>query len=79
EGDAEKQIRASTIIVDNASNYLILHPDFLISPTKVADTVECERRAVLKSRMASSVTGQAAVLGNLKHALFEEALKAALA
>ncbi|CAM9497189.1 unnamed protein product, partial [Sphacelaria rigidula] len=69
------------VVVDNRSGrFLIVHPDILVSPTKVADTVLCNRKAVLQSRLASDASkSKPAVLGSLKHELFETSLLAAAA
>ncbi|CAM9546458.1 unnamed protein product, partial [Laminaria digitata] len=69
------------VVVDNASGrLLVVQPDILVSPTKVAETVLCARRAVLQSRLASDASkSKPAVLGNLKHELFETSLLTAAA
>lgn len=64
-------------VVDNASNMIILHPDHLISATVVADSIDCQRRAVLQDRV--KVFGELEkpqVFGVLFHEIFQEALKA---
>jgi hypothetical protein len=33
---------------------LVLHPDLLVTPTAISETIHCNRRAVLMSRLASS-------------------------
>lgn len=77
----EDMLRSRHVVVDNASGrLLVVHPDILVSPTKVADTVTCNRKAVLQSRLASDASkSKPAVLGNLKHELFEKSLLAAAA
>lgn len=69
------------VVVDNASGrLLVVQPDILVSPTKVAETVLCARRAVLQSRLSSDASkSKPAVLGHLKHELFETSLLAAAA
>jgi NAD(P)-dependent dehydrogenase (short-subunit alcohol dehydrogenase family) len=57
---------------------LITHPDVLLSPTKIAEATECQRRAVLQERVKIQTTTYAAVLGNVKHAFIEEILARAL-
>lgn len=55
---------------------LIHHPDMLLTPTVVSDTVACPRLAVLKSRLGSSgLTSKAALIGTLRHALFGLCIK----
>lgn len=79
--EAEEVLESEHVVVDNASGrLLIVQPDILVSPTKVADTVLCNRKAVLQSRLASDASkSKPAVLGNLKHELFETSLLAAAA
>ena len=76
----EAALSSRHVVVDNASGrLLVVHPDILVSPTKVADTVLCARKAVLQSRLASDASrSKAAVLGNLKHELFETSLHEAV-
>lgn len=64
-------------IVDNSHNMIILHPDHLISATVVADSVDCQRRAVLQDRV--KVIGQIErpqAFGIIFHEVFQEALMA---
>lgn len=64
-------------VVDNSRNMIILHPDHLISATVVADSIDCQRRAVLQDRV--KVFGELEkpqVFGVLFHEIFQEALKA---
>lgn len=77
----EEMLASQNVIIDNASGkLLVVQPDILVSPTKVADTVVCTRKAVLQSRLASNASkSKPAVLGNLKHELFESSLLAASA
>lgn len=79
--EASSSLSSLDIIVDNASGrLLVVQPDILVSPTKVAETVLCARRAVLQSRLASDASkSKPAVLGNLKHELFEKSLLSAAA
>ncbi|RHZ68543.1 bifunctional ATP-dependent DNA helicase/ssDNA endodeoxyribonuclease DNA2 [Aspergillus thermomutatus] len=63
-------------IVDDAHNMIILHPDHLISATVVADSISCQRRAVLQDRIKnSSDISKPQVFGNIFHELFQEAMK----
>ncbi|KAG7381794.1 Tripartite DNA replication factor [Phytophthora pseudosyringae] len=65
----------SRILVDNAHNVVVVHPDILVSPTRVTTSFGCLRRAVLQETLAvSRPTNKAAFLGTLKHDLFEHAL-----
>lgn len=63
-------------IVDNTNHMVILHPDHLISATVVADSIDCQRRAVLQDRV--KVIGQLEkpqAFGVFFHEVFQEALK----
>ena len=68
---------AGQCIIDDAHNFLIIHPDHLISATVVADSFTCTRRAVLQDRVKA--TGSASgpqVYGFILHEIFQEAMKA---
>ncbi|KAJ5935398.1 hypothetical protein N7466_004945 [Penicillium verhagenii] len=66
-------------VVDNANHMVILHPDHLISATVVADSIDCQRRAVIQDRIkAFSQLEAPQVFGNIFHEVFQEALKANL-
>ena len=66
-------------LVDNEQGLLIIHPDVLISPTKVAEAIGCNRRGVLSDRVRSfGGTNEAAVMGNVKHAFIEAAVEMCL-
>ena len=55
---------------------LVIHPDELISPTLVSETVKCPRLAVLQSRLGSTgLSAKSAVIGTLRHDLFERCLR----
>lgn len=68
---------AGQCIVDNARNMIILHPDFLVSCTIVADSFSCTRKAVMQDRVkaAGDIT-KPMIYGNILHALFQSALEA---
>lgn len=56
---------------------IILHPDHLISATVVADSIDCQRRAVLQDRIkAFGQLERPQLFGTLFHEVFQEALKA---
>ncbi|KAJ5567408.1 Dna2/Cas4 domain of unknown function DUF83 [Penicillium sp. DV-2018c] len=68
---------AGQCVVDNANNMIILHPDHLISATVVADSVVCQRRAVLQDRVkVFGVLERPQTFGVFFHEVFQEALKA---
>lgn len=62
-------------VVDRERNFLIVHPDVLVSPSAIISGVECERRAVLQDSISSSAyQSPVAVLGNIKHTMTQNAL-----
>ena len=55
---------------------LIVHPDMLLTPTVISETVSCSRRAVLKNRLGSTgLTTRAPLFGTMRHQLFEATMK----
>ena len=57
---------------------LVLHPEMLMSPSIISETATCNRRAALKSKMGSSgISSKSALIGTLRHGLFEACMKAA--
>ncbi|KAH8422669.1 bifunctional ATP-dependent DNA helicase/ssDNA endodeoxyribonuclease DNA2 [Aspergillus melleus] len=63
-------------VVDDSHNMIILHPDHLVSATVVADSVSCQRRAVLQDRIKNTGDiGKPQVFGNIFHEVFQEAMK----
>ena len=66
EADEAEVEAAGTFVVD-ARHLFVVHPDMLIAPTSITESVGCERRAALKASMGGGAcTARAAVLGNLK-------------
>lgn len=60
------------IVINNTFGILVMHPDVLISPTKVAESCSCIRRGVISDKVRSfGGSSAAAVGGNLKHAFIE--------
>lgn len=56
---------------------IILHPDHLISATVVADSTDCQRRAVLQDRVkVIAALERPQAFGVFFHEVFQEALKA---
>lgn len=69
--------RTGHCIVDDAQNFVITHPDILISATGVSDSFQCLRRSVLADRVkATSDPNPAQVYGSILHEIFQEALRA---
>ncbi|KAH9260748.1 hypothetical protein BASA81_001215 [Batrachochytrium salamandrivorans] len=66
------------LTVDDENHLLVVHPDQLISPTKIADATGCARRVVLKNQFSSAAgsNGKDAVFGQIKHGLVQHALMA---
>ncbi|KAG2234303.1 hypothetical protein INT48_000753, partial [Thamnidium elegans] len=64
------------IIIDDLNNFIVVHPDRLISCTSVADSYVCTRKSVLqlKVRPISEYT-EALVHGNIIHSVLQKALE----
>ncbi|OQR92100.1 hypothetical protein ACHHYP_04055 [Achlya hypogyna] len=63
------------LIATNAQHLVIVHPDILVSPTNVTASLQCARLAMLqKSLSLNQPSGPKALVGTLKHDLFERAL-----
>lgn len=55
--------------------FLVVHPDILVPPTIVSETISCSRRAVLRSRLGSTgISCTAALYGTMRHLLFEKCM-----
>ncbi|KAJ5823300.1 hypothetical protein N7447_005640 [Penicillium robsamsonii] len=68
---------AGQCVVDNSNHMIILHPDHLISATVVADSIDCQRRAVLQDRVkVIGALERPQAFGVFFHEVFQEALKA---
>lgn len=66
-----------TCDVDFEKNFIILHPDTLISSTHVADGINCLRKAVLEDRVkAANDYTPDLVYGSILHELFQLSLSA---
>ncbi|PVG03899.1 Dna2-domain-containing protein [Serendipita vermifera] len=66
----------STVTITTQQNFLILHPDILMTATAVANSTQCQRRPMISSLLKStSDTTPALVWGNMLH----EAMQACLA
>ncbi|KAJ3680646.1 hypothetical protein LUZ60_016924 [Juncus effusus] len=61
-------------IVNRAENLVILHPDILLSGTRVASSFTCSRRAVLDERLKNSENSIHALIGILLHQIFQAGL-----
>ncbi|KAL6651284.1 hypothetical protein ACP70R_010209 [Stipagrostis hirtigluma subsp. patula] len=61
-------------IVDHDSNLVIVHPELLISGTRVASSFHCSRRSVLDDRLKSNEYSTSALIGTLLHQVFQAGL-----
>jgi DNA replication ATP-dependent helicase Dna2 len=66
----------STAYITAKSNYLILHPDILVTATTLANAAQCRRKPILSGlvRSTSDVT-PALVWGNILHEVMELCLQ----
>lgn len=63
------------IRIDKSFGIFILHPDILISPTKIVESNTCARRGVISEHLKSfGNVASSAVIGNLKHSFIEVCL-----
>ncbi|KAG4151556.1 hypothetical protein ERO13_D04G072675v2 [Gossypium hirsutum] len=60
--------------VDHENNFLIVHPDILVSGTRVAGSFSCPRRTVLDERLRCNEHSTAALIGILLHQIFQAGL-----
>ncbi|CAI9781645.1 unnamed protein product [Fraxinus pennsylvanica] len=60
--------------VNRENNFLIAHPDILVSGTRVASSFSCPRRAILDERLKSNEHSAAALMGTLLHQIFQAGL-----
>ncbi|KAM7512220.1 hypothetical protein LguiB_011095 [Lonicera macranthoides] len=60
--------------VNRDNSFLIVHPDTLVSGTRVAASFSCPRRTVLDERLKGSEHSAPALIGTLLHQLFQAAL-----
>ncbi len=58
--------------ITNQHGLLVINPDTMLSPTKIADACQCMRKSVLSDRLQSfGNVSAAAVMGNLRHSFIE--------
>ncbi|KAF7844965.1 DNA replication ATP-dependent helicase/nuclease DNA2 isoform X1 [Senna tora] len=60
--------------VDHDNNFLIVHPNILVSGTRVAGSFSCPRRTVLDERLKYNEHSIAALTGTLLHQIFQAGL-----
>lgn len=73
---------AAAVVIDDAENLLVLHPDTLVSGTAVADSFVCLRKSVIQGRNPrgvgqAGVCSAAALKGSLIHELFQAVVEVA--
>ncbi|OWM91537.1 hypothetical protein CDL15_Pgr024861 [Punica granatum] len=57
--------------VNRGNNLLIVHPDLLVSGTRVAASFGCPRRSVLDERLKCNDYSTAAIVGTMLHQIFQ--------
>ncbi|RDX75612.1 DNA replication ATP-dependent helicase/nuclease DNA2, partial [Mucuna pruriens] len=60
--------------IDHDNNFLIVHPDILVSGTRVAASFSCPRRTVLDERLKYNDYSTAALIGTMLHQIFQAGL-----
>ncbi|QCD95507.1 DNA replication ATP-dependent helicase Dna2 [Vigna unguiculata] len=60
--------------IDRDKNFLIVHPDILMSGTRVASSFSCPRRTVLDERLKNNDYSTAALAGTMLHQIFQAGL-----
>ncbi|ESW20803.1 hypothetical protein PHAVU_005G016100 [Phaseolus vulgaris] len=60
--------------IDHDNNFLIVHPDILLSGTRVSSSFSCPRRTVLDERLKNNDYSTAALAGTMLHQIFQAGL-----
>ncbi|KAL8500568.1 hypothetical protein ACS0TY_020227 [Phlomoides rotata] len=60
--------------VNREKNFLIVHPDILVSGTRVSTSFACPRRTILDERIKNTEHSSAALMGTLLHQIFQAGL-----
>ncbi|KAJ7459871.1 AAA domain-containing protein [Mycena latifolia] len=64
-----------SITINSSDNYLILHPDLLLTPSALSSALECRRKPLLSGLVrSSSDTTPALVWGNILHEVMQGCL-----
>lgn len=59
-------------VVSAQSGLLILHPDMLVTPSRISDALSCARKGVLSDRVRGyDGVGLAGTVGTVKHSFIE--------
>ncbi len=69
----------AAVHLNSSFGFFVLFPEKLLSPSALLGGMDCSRRPVLKTRLMSSGQSAAALLGTLKHELFESMVTSASA
>lgn len=65
----------SSYILDNRKeNYIVVHPDILVTPTAISSSIKCLRRSILEKYFKTEGQNEVMFLGTLLHAIFDSAL-----
>lgn len=73
--DARDGLSGSVCVVQDDAGLLVLQPDTLVSPTRIASSFDCMRKAVLSDRFRSrDGTSRAMLWGTILHDVFELAI-----
>ncbi|KAJ3395007.1 Tripartite DNA replication factor [Entophlyctis sp. JEL0112] len=66
----------SPLRVTNTQNFLVIHPDHLVSATQVADSFSCLRKAAIQDicRIPAQQTNVSMVYGNILHEVMQSCL-----
>ena len=62
-----------TADLENPAGFLVLHPDLLLSGTRISGSTRCPRQSILEERFGGSSSDKA-VEGTLLHELFQVSL-----
>ena len=63
-------------ILDNSTDqYLVVHPDTLVSGTTVSMATKCLRQSILNERFRTEDQSEAMLIGTLLHDLFDLAME----
>ncbi|KAK3751070.1 hypothetical protein QZH41_011966, partial [Actinostola sp. cb2023] len=72
----EFDMTSGICILDNQTDqYIVVHPDTLVSGTTVAGATRCLRRSILNERFRTEDTNEAMLIGTLLHDLFDKAMQ----
>ena len=67
---------APLVVEDQGGLLVVLHPDVLVSATRVGDAFACNRRGWLSERVGDAAPSRQALLGTMTHRIFQAALRA---